>query len=358
MTGVITEVLAQLGQAVDNMLLAVGKDVVPVSNLDKPLWPGTRGRAVTKRDLLRYLARVSPYLLPHMQGRPAFVTRFPHGITGESFYQKVWDDRPPFVDTVRIWSKEHGKARDYLLVANLATLLWLGQLAGLELHLPMSRVTGGSDGQRLGTTFDASEAALDRSRLNYPDFLVVDLDAYLYSGREQAGAEPELHRRGFSRVRRVAFELRRVADALGLAAYVKTSGRTGLHCYLPIRRRFTFDEVREMAEAIGQFLVGLHPDDVTLAWAVRERAGKVFVDYNQNVRGKSLAAPFSPRRHPLATVSMPVTWDELDRIYPTDFTIRTVPDLLDEQGDPWADILSAKADLEGIFASLPTGRGA
>ena len=88
------------------------------------------------------------------------------------------------------------------------------------------------------------------------------------------------------------------------------------------------------------------------------RAGKVFVDYNQNVRGKSLAAPFSPRRHPLATVSMPVTWDALDRVYPTDFTVRTVPDLLEKQGDPWADILSAKADLEGIFDSLPTGRGA
>jgi bifunctional non-homologous end joining protein LigD len=166
---------------------------------------------------------------------------------------------------------------------------------------------------------------------------------------------PELHPRGFNRVREVAFELHRVADALGLTPFLKTSGRTGLHCYIPIRRRFTYPEVREMAEAVGRFLEGLRPDDVTLAWSVRERTGKVFVDYNQNVRGKSLAAPFSPRRHPYGTVSMPITWDELDRIYPTEFTIRTVPDLLGARGDPWADILDAKADLEELFERAPVG---
>lgn len=351
------EVLAQLDDASDNMLLALGDDVVPVSSLNKPLWPGRRGRAVTKRDLLRYLIRVSPYMLPHLEGRPAFVTRFPDGVTGESFYQKVWDDRPPFVRTVSIWSKEHRRAREYLLIANLPTLLWLGQMAGLEIHLWMSRTTAGFDGQKLGTRYGDSEAALEASRLNYPDFLVLDLDAYLYSGRENTGAEPELHRRGFNRVRTIAFEVRRVVGGLDLPSYVKTSGRTGLHCYIPIQRHFTFDQVREMAESIGHFLEGLHPDDVTLAWAVRDRTGKVFVDYNQNVRGKSLAAAFSPRRHPYATVSMPVSWDELAQVYPTDFTIRTVPDLLAERGDPWADILDAKASLDHL-AERPTERGA
>jgi bifunctional non-homologous end joining protein LigD len=336
--------------------LAVGDDVVPVSNLNKALWPGRRGRAVTKRDLLRYLVRVSPYMLPHLEGRPAFVTRFPDGVTGESFYQKVWEDRPPYVRTVRIWSKDQGRARDYLLIANLPTLLWLGQMAGLEIHLWMSRTTPGPDGQALSVRYGDSEAALEASRLNYPDFLVLDLDAYLYSGREATGAEPELHRRGFNRVRTIAFEVRRALGGLDLPSYVKTSGRTGLHCYIPIQRRLTFDHVREMAESVGHFLEGLFPDDVTLAWAVRDRAGKVFVDYNQNVRGKSLAAPFSPRRHPFATVSMPVSWDELPHVYPTDFTIHTVPDLLAERGDPWADILATKADLDSLIDGRPTGQ--
>lgn len=351
------EVLAQLDGQAEHMLLTIGDDIVPVSNLAKPLWPGPgtgpRRSPVTKRDLLRYLTRVSRYMLPHLEDRPAFVTRFPNGIAGESFYQKVWEAPPPFVRTVRIWSKEHGQAREYLLIANLATLLWLGQQAGLEIHLWMSRVAADTDGKRLGTGYGRSEAALDASRLNYPDYLVVDLDAYLYSGREDRGAEPELHRRGFHRVRDVAFELRKVVEPLALTPYVKTSGRTGLHCYLPIRRRFTFDEVRAMAEQMGAHLQREHPDDVTIAWAVRDRTGKVFFDYNQNIRGKSLAAPFSPRRHAAATVSMPITWDELAQIYPTDFTIRTVPDILDRRGDPWADILSDKADLEALFAASP-----
>ncbi len=354
----VQEVVAQLEASANHLVLAIGDDELPVSNLDKVLWPGPKHRAVTKRDLLRYLALVSPYMLPHMEGRPAFVTRYPDGITGGSFYQKVWDKPPSFVQTVRIWSKDNRRARDYLLVANLATLLWLGQMAGLEIHLWMSSITAGSDGQRLGKRYHESQAALEASRLNYPDFLVVDLDAYLYSGREKAGAEPELHRRGFNKVREVALELRRVTEEVGLAPYVKTSGRTGLHCYVPIVRRFTFDEVREIAEAVGRFLEGQHPEEVTLAWAVRDRTGKVFFDYNQNVRGKSLAAPYSPRRHPSATVSMPVTWEDLPRIYPTDFTLRTVPDLLDQQGDPWADILTAKADLGALFDQLPTERGA
>src|SRR5688572_26298794 len=133
------------------MLLAAGDDVLPVSSLAKPLWPGRGGQAITKRDLLRYLTRVSPHLLPHLEGRPVFATRFPEGVGGESFYQKVWSDPPPFVRTLPIWSKEHGAPRDYLLVENLPTLLWLGQLAALELHVWLSRVTQAPDGHRLGT---------------------------------------------------------------------------------------------------------------------------------------------------------------------------------------------------------------
>jgi bifunctional non-homologous end joining protein LigD len=126
---------------------------------------------------------------------------------------------------------------------------------------------------------------------------------------------------------------------------VKTSGRTGLHLYLPILRTLDYDAARDVAETIGRYALQQWPQEVTLEWAVERRTGKIFFDYNQNSRGKSLASIFSPRRHPLGTVSMPVAWDDLERVYPTDFTLRTVPGLLASDGDPWAGVLDAKQDL-------------
>ena len=112
-----------------------------------------------------------------------------------------------------------------------------------------------------------------------------------------------------------------------------------------------------MAETIGSFLAGRRPREVTLEWSVANRKGKVFFDYNQNVRGKSLAAPYSPRRHPAATVSMPLAWDDLDSIYPTDFTIRNAGDRAEERGDPWAGLLEAKADLGAVIEAATARTG-
>jgi len=353
----VREVLEQLDAPTESMILSVAGHALSLTNLNKPLWPGVGSRrALTKRDLLRYLTRVARYMLPHLDGRPVFVTRYPNGIGGDSFYQKVWEKRPPFVRTVPIWSSDRQQARDYLIVANLPTLLWLGQQSALEFHVWFSRTSAWPDGKRLPTGYAESEASLDRSRLNYPDFLVFDLDSYVYSGKEAKGQEPELHRRGFNRVRDLAHELRGIAESVGLTVFVKTSGRTGLHLYLPIVRRFTFDEARGMAETIGWFLAARRPRDVTLEWSVENRTGKVFFDYNQNVRGKSLAAAFSPRRHAAGTVSMPLAWNELDEIYPTDFTIRTAMDTVDQRGDPWAGMLEMKADLDAVLAATSAAR--
>jgi bifunctional non-homologous end joining protein LigD len=192
-------------------------------------------------------------------------------------------------------------------------------MAGLELHAWFSRTDPAPDAVGRSRTFTGSEAALERSILNYPDFVVFDLDPYLYSGKEGRGEEPELHRRAFARARRLAFRIREILDGLGLATFIKTSGRTGLHLYQP-----------------------------TVEWAVRRRTGKIFFDYNQNSRGKSLAVPFSPRRHAAATVSMPIAWDELDQVYPTDFTLHTVPDRLEAAGDPWAGMLDQRQDLAEV----------
>ena len=345
------EVLTQLESPRQRFRLKVGRYDLQLTSLDRPLWPNA-SPPVTKRDLLRYLVQAAPCLLPHLETRPVFVTRYPGGVDGPSFYQKHWPDPPSFVRTVPVWSTSSSAAKPLLLVSNLATLLWLGQQAALELHVWFSRTGRSFDGHGLGVRWHESEAALLRSRLNYPDFLVIDLDTYLYSGQERPGEEPELHREGFALVRDVAFEVREVVETLGLAAFVKTSGRTGLHIYVPILRRFTFEEVRAMAETVGRFLRQRDPARVTLEWAVESRTGKVFFDYNQNVRGKSLAAAYSTRRHADATVSTPLRWDELASVYPTDFTVRTVPERIRLHGDAWGDVLGAKADLEAVLGPV------
>jgi bifunctional non-homologous end joining protein LigD len=352
----VGDVLEQLQSRKPQLLLSVEGHQLPVTNLEKILWPGAgRSGAHTKRDLLRYMARVSPWLLPHLSGRPLFVTRYPDGITGKSFYQKHWDDPPEFVRTVSIYSSHNEGDSDYLICENLSTLLWLSQMAGLELHPWFSRVDPAPDARGRGRKFSGSEAALDKSVLNYPDFVVFDLDPYQYSGREGKGEEPELHREAFKRTRELALRLRELLAALGLETFVKTSGRTGLHLYLPILRKFDYDTVRSIAETIGRYALQQWPKDVTLEWSVERRTGKIFFDYNQNVRGKSLASIFSPRRHPLGTISMPVQWEQLERIYPTDFTLRTAPELLEKQGDPWAGILSAKQDLGALLEQRSAG---
>jgi bifunctional non-homologous end joining protein LigD len=349
-------VLEQLETSQPRAVLTVEGYQLPVTNLEKILWPRVgRSRQLTKRDLLRYLTRVSPWLLPHLAGRPMFVTRYPDGVTGKSFYQKHWDNPPDFVRTVTIYSSHTEGDSEYVICENLPTLLWLGQMGGLELHPWFSRIDPAPDARGKGRRFSGSEATLEKSVLNYPDFVVFDLDPYQYSGREGKGEEPELHRKAFKRTRDLALRLRDLLGRLGLEIFVKTSGRTGLHLYLPILRKFDYDAVRSIAETIGRYALQQWPDEVTLEWSVKRRTGKIFFDYNQNARGKSLASILCPRRHPQGTVSMPLDWEQLERVYPTDFTLRTVPGILEEQGDPWAGILSAKQDLAELLEQRSAG---
>ena len=349
----VRAVLAQLESLDDSGELAVAGHRVRVTSLGRELWPQARGRkAVTKRDLLGYYAQVSPWLLPHVLDRPMTVSRFPEGITGETFYQRHADKAPEYVERVAIYTEQSRKSNSFLLCQNLATLLYLGQMAVLELHVWMSRITRRPDAQRLGATFTGSLDRLKASVLNYPDFIAFDLDPYLYAGTERQGAEPALNRKAFRRTCELARQLHEEFDRLKLPNFIKTTGRTGLHLFLPIERRLDYDAVREAAGRIGQFLERRHPDRVTTAWSVKDRTGRVFFDANMNTRGKSLAAAFSPRRHPAATVSMPLRWDELDAVYPTDFTIWNAVEHVRAGGDPWASILEQKVNLSRQLARV------
>ena len=347
-TDLVTSVLQQLATKESSLALTVGAHRVHLSQLDKILWPAhKKWRAATKGDLLRYLAAMAPYMLPHLANRPLTLIRMPDGIFGESFFQKhLTQNLPSFVETVEVYSKSKTENHVYPLCNNLPTLLWLGQLGTLEFHVWHSSLaeTGGRD-----AVYTGSLANLEASALNHPDYVVFDIDPYIYSGKEAAGAEPEFNKKAFVAGKQVAFWLKELLDALGLRSFVKTSGKTGLHIFVPIARTLTFVEARSVCELIGRHLMTQHPELITMDWSVEKRPGKIFFDHNMNTRGKTLNVAYSPRGVPGAPVSMPVTWEELPSVLPPDFRMDNAPKLIAARGDVWRDLHITRQSLEAAL---------
>ncbi|HEU4797750.1 MAG TPA: ATP-dependent DNA ligase, partial [bacterium] len=204
---------------------------------------------------------------------------------------------------------------------------------------------------KAGTAFSESEEGLRASVLNRPDYVVFDIDPYLFPDNklpERKGEkDPDYSRRGFDAAREAAFLVRDLLKGLKLDSFVKTSGKTGLHVFVPIVRRYTFEQVHEFAKTVTQYLEGQHPKKLTTAWAAAKRVGKVFLDYNQNRLGATLAGAYSLRPTPEATVAMPVTWKELEAGFdPLDFTLKTVPELMKKRKDPWRDLMANPQRLD------------
>ncbi|HEX6005575.1 MAG TPA: DNA ligase D [Burkholderiales bacterium] len=351
--GMIEDVVRQLDKAKSSLTLAVGPHAIRLTNLDRVYWPADKAAkqpAFTKRDLLRYLARVSPYIVPHLADRPLTLIRMPEGIHGQRFFQKHWHDRrPEFADSITVFSEHKDERHDYLVCNNLPTLLWLAQSGTLEFHVWHSRARLDADTPVTSTDYASSLEALESSILNYPDYVVFDIDPYIYSGKEARGAEPELNPVAFEKGKEVAFWLRELLHTMSLEPIVKTSGKTGLHVFVPIKRTIDFDAARQVSEIIGRHLMRQHPRDITMEWSVPKRTGKIFMDYNMNVRGKTLNVAYSPRGAPGAPVSMPLTWKELERAHPLDFTIANAAERLTSTGDRWADVLERKQSIEGAL---------
>jgi bifunctional non-homologous end joining protein LigD len=319
------------------------------SHLDKALWPGKNGKALTKRDYALYLLDVAPYILPHLLNRPLTLVRCPDGAKGQKFFQKHWEKNlPPFVETFEHFAEHSDENHRFLLCNNRTTLLWLAQIADLELHTSHARIGKTDENKKLTQTYTDSVERIERSTLNYPDYLVLDLDPYIYSGKEAKGEEPALNKKAFAKVCKLAIVLRDMLADMEIESFVKTTGRTGLHIYVPIVRNTDYDSVRAAAASIGKHLMSAYPEDVTMDWAVVKRTGKIFFDHNMNARTKTLASIYSPRLSETGTVSVPVEWDELGDIYPEEFTLKTVPARLAKIGDIWADILDHKSDLKKL----------
>ena len=351
---VIDDVVAQLRDPKPSLTLAVGSAQIKLTHLDRVYWPADpalKQPAQTKRDLLRYLAQVSPLMLPHLADRPLTMIRMPDGIGGQRFFQKHWEQRrPEFVDAIVVFSETKDESHEYLLCNNLATLLWLAQSGTLEFHVWHSRAKAGSDTTAQAEDYASSLEALESSVLNYPDYVVFDIDPYIYSGKEKAGDEPELNTVAFEKGKEVAFRLRDVLGDMSLEPIVKTSGKTGLHVFVPINRTIDFDAARKVSELVGRHLMSRYPGDITMEWSVPKRTGKIFMDYNMNVRGKTLNVAYSPRGAPGAPISMPLAWDELQNAHPLDFRLANAAQRLAETGDRWREALTRKQSLERAFA--------
>lgn len=340
--------LAQLDNDSDELSLEVQGNIIKLTSLNKVLFPGKARTAkpATKRDYINYLIQVSEPLLKFTHGRPFTLIRYPNGTGGQKFFQKHWEKGlPPFVETIEYFSEHADVDEEYLLCNNLSTLIWCGQVASLELHAVHSRIDPEPDGAKISKKVKGSVENIESSILNFPDFMVLDLDPYLYSGKEKPNEEPELHRKGFAKTRKLAILLKEMLDNLGLNSFVKTSGKTGLHIYIPIVRNVDNDAVRQLAGTIASHVAKMRPTEVTVDWAVKKRTGRVFFDFNMNARHKTLPPPYSVRATDMANVSLPISWKELEDIYPTDFNIRNVPERLSQVGDLWGNILDEKIDL-------------
>jgi bifunctional non-homologous end joining protein LigD len=318
------------------------------SHLDKVFWDETENHPrLTKKDLIEYYDEISEYLLPFLKDRPLSLSRYPDGIKGKHFYHKNWDkEKPDFVQTVKVYSKSRDGIVTYIVCNNKATLLWLANLGCIEMHPWYSRVND----------FDScknEELDEEKCGLNRPDFIVFDLDPYIYSGREKKGEkEPEYNFKGFNAAVDVAYDIKDLFDELKISSYIKTSGKTGLHIFVPIVLSYTYDQTRRFAEIIGKIISARYPEKITMDWNTTKRVGKVFFDHNQNAMGKTIASVFSARPTASATISMPVTWEKLSSVLPTDFNILNANDFVKKLGDSWIGILQKKQDLNKLIKDI------
>jgi len=305
----------EIPRDLDDVTIAIGEREVKLTNLGKVFWPEL---GLTKRDLLQYYADVSGALLPHLHDRAMVMKRYPNGAAGDFFFMKrAPKARPAWIETCAI---EHasGSVIDFPMVQDLATLLWTVNLGCIDLNQWYARCDD-----------------VDR-----PDYLHFDLDPVV-------GAT-------FERILEAALILHETLDALGMPNHAKTTGSRGIHVYVPIVRGPTQKQVWSFTKTLSIELARRHPRLITAVYKKALRpTGHVLVDYNQNAWGRTLASIYSVRPTPRASVSTPVTWDEVARgISIDDFRLDNVPARLAKLGDLWAPLLAPRprVDLTKISA--------
>lgn len=285
---------------------------VSLSNLDKVLYPAA---GTTKADVIDYYARIAPAMLPHLKDRPVSLKRFPDGVDGESFFEKNCPSHRPRWVRTRAVPRGSGGQIDYCVLFDRPSLVWVANLAALELHTFLHRV----------------------GKLDRPTMVVFDLDP---------GAPASLRH-----CAKIALLLRELFDELGLECFVKSSGGKGLHMAIPLNTSITYDRTKAFARAVAEHMAAAHPRTVTSVMSKARRGGKVFIDWSQNHPTKTTACAYTLRAREAPSVSMPLSWDEVqglsrrrknDRI---DTSPASVLARVDRDGDLFAPVLHRKQDL-------------
>ncbi len=290
-----------------------------LSNPKKVLWPAEGAHpAITKGELIAYYRAIAPWILPYLADRPAVLTRYPDGITGEMFYQKDMPDwTPPWLRTTTRWSEHSQREIHYVLIDDADGLAYVANLASIPIHAWASRVVD----------------------LEKPDWTILDLDP---KNAPREWVVP------------LALAIHELCDEIGLPNYVKTSGQSGLHVLIPLGGQCTFDQARTLAYLIGMLIERKHPDKATTNRNPAARGGRVYLDWGQNAHGQLLVAPYSVRPVAGAPVSMPVTWDEVvPSLDPRAFTLGNALARVDAWSeDPCLRVLSERPDLAAAMRRL------
>jgi len=295
----------------------VGEYVLELTNLDKVYWTDD---GLTKGDLLCYYYQISDYILPFLENRPLIMKRYPNGVGGKAFHQHDVDEVPEYVRTIALVAEDKGEHTvDYIVGGNLQTHLYMANLGAIERHPWHSRI----------------------DKLDFPDWFVFDMDP---------GEDVE-----FETICEVAVNAREVISSLGLESYAKTSGSRGIHVYVPIEPKYTYDRVTDLAERIAEIIARENPKIATVERSRQKRKkNQIYVDYLQNAYGKSVVAPYSVRPRAGATVSAPLEWNEVEskRISIKDFTIDKMLERVSKKGELFKAVLTDKQSLDEAFERL------
>jgi bifunctional non-homologous end joining protein LigD len=289
-----------------------GRDL-KLTHLDKIYWPKDK---YTKGDLINYYKEIAPIMLPYLKDRAENLNRHPHGIEGESFYQKDLEDHPKWVKTKKIYSESNDKDIHYLVCNDAATLLYMANLGCIEINPWNSRI----------------------QKLDNPDYAIIDLD-------------PEGI--GFDRVVETAQMAHKILEQYDVPSYCKTSGATGLHIFIPLGAKYDYDLAKQFVQVLVTLVNQKLPKITSLERSPKKRQKKIYLDYLQNRHGQTLAAPYSVRPKPGATVSTPLEWDEVNKkLDPKNFTIKNIFKRIDKKGDLWKPILGKGIDIEKILQKM------
>ncbi|HSX16883.1 MAG TPA: DNA ligase D [Patescibacteria group bacterium] len=285
-----------------------------LTHLDKVFFPKSKH---TKGDIIKYYESVAEYILPYLQDRPCSLNRMPNGINGESFFQKNNEHLPDWVPHADIFSESNNADLRWIVGGDLPTLLYMAQLGCVEINPWNSQV----------------------KHLDKPNWIVIDLD-------------PEGV--GFDGVIQVARTVHAVCAEWDIPAYPKTSGKTGIHIFIPMQAKYTYEQARNLAHLLALEIHRREPKLTSVERNPEKRKRKIYVDFLQNREGQTLAAPYSLRPTPEATVSMPLHWDEVKPgLQPTDFTMANALTRLKRTGDLWKPVMGAGVNLASVLKKIP-----